>query len=88
MPYIWLMKQILRPLTLALILASPAAAQDAESDGFSEGLDLLRDGSRMILENLMDDMRPLLNEARPFFEEEMLPFSRTAWRCDRRPVRL
>lgn len=74
MPYIWLMKQILRPLTLALILASPAAAQDAESDGFSEGLDLLRDGSRMILENLMDDMRPLLNEARPFFEEEMLPF--------------
>ena len=74
MPYIWLMKQILRPLTLALILASPAAAQDAESDGFSEGLDLLRDGSRMILENLMDDMRPLLNEACPFFEEEMLPF--------------
>jgi hypothetical protein len=22
----------------------------------------------------MDDMRPLLEEARPFFEEEMLPF--------------
>lgn len=68
------MTRILAPLCLALVLATPAAAQDEETDSFSEGLDLLRDGSRMILENLMEDMRPLLDEARPFIEEEMLPF--------------
>jgi hypothetical protein len=57
---------------LCTALALPAAAQeDSETE---RGFDLLREGSRMILDGLMDDMRPMLEEARPFFEREMLPF--------------
>ena len=58
---------------IALIAAFPATAQEADDD-FDQGLGLLREGSRMILENLMEEMRPMLEEVRPFFEEEMLPF--------------
>ncbi|AHM02768.1 ATPase of the AAA+ class [Roseibacterium elongatum DSM 19469] len=62
------------PAALATLLAAgPVSAQQDDGD-MSEGLDLLREGSRMILENLLDDMRPMLDEVRPFFEEEMLPF--------------
>ncbi|MBY6202270.1 hypothetical protein KUV65_12910 [Maritalea mobilis] len=62
------------PLAVAALLAAaPAHAQDDDGD-MSEGLGLLREGSRMILENLLDEMRPMLEEARPFFEDEMLPF--------------
>lgn len=55
-----------------LAAAAPAAAQD-EGGGFGEGLDLLGEGSRMILERLLEDMRPMLDNARPFFEEEVMP---------------
>lgn len=55
-----------------LAAASPAAAQD-QGGGFGEGLDLLGEGSRMILERLLEDMRPMLDSARPFFEEELMP---------------
>ena len=55
-----------------LATASPVAAQE-ESGGFGEGLDLLGEGSRMILERLLEDMRPMLDSARPFFEEELMP---------------
>jgi hypothetical protein len=59
-------------LALCLAMATPATAQD-EGDT-QRGFDLLREGSRLILEGLMDDVRPMLESARPFFEEEMLPF--------------
>jgi len=66
------MRRTIFAFSLCLTTASPAVAQD---DGETErGFDLLREGSRMILDGLMDDMRPMLEEARPFFEEEMLPF--------------
>jgi hypothetical protein len=58
--------------TLALGLATPAAAQDGDGS-VGDGLDLLGEGSRMILEGLMEDMRPMLDEVRPFFEEELVP---------------
>lgn len=49
----------------ALAIATPAAAQD---DGdISEGLGLLGEGSRLLLEGL-------IGEARPHFEENVLPF--------------
>jgi hypothetical protein len=77
-----MMTQHDHPRDLCLALAAPAMAQD---EGDTErGFDLLREGSRMILEGLMDDMRPMLEEARPFFEEEMLPFLESPRQPDRR----
>ena len=58
---------------LALLAAAPAAAQD-DTDTLREGFDLFSEGSRMILEGLVDGMRPMLDEAQPFFEEDVLPF--------------
>jgi hypothetical protein len=60
------------PFVLCLSLATPAVAQ--ETEGTSEGFDLLREGSRLILEGLLDELQPMIDEAQPFFEEEMLPF--------------
>jgi len=59
-------------LTACLALSTPALAQD-DDQGVRDGLGLLGEGSRMILEGLLDDMRPMLEEARPFFEEEVVP---------------
>jgi len=59
-------------LTGVLSLATPALAQD-EDDGVRGGLGLLGEGSRMILEGLLEDMRPMLDEVQPFFEEEVVP---------------
>jgi hypothetical protein len=55
-----------------MMLAAPAAAQE-EEPRLRDGLDLLGEGTRMILEGLMDDMRPMLEEVQPFFEEEVMP---------------
>jgi hypothetical protein len=64
-----------RNMTIFVTCASPWPRPPWRRRGDTErGFDLLREGSRMILEGLMDDMRPMLEEARPFFEEEMLPF--------------
>ena len=60
-------------LALALLAATPATAQD-ENDSLRDGLDLFSEGSRMILEGLVEGMRPMLEEAQPFFEEDVLPF--------------
>lgn len=57
-------------LAASLGLGAPAAAQDADT---REGLDLLGDGARMILEGLMDDMRPMLEDMQPFLEQDVLP---------------
>jgi hypothetical protein len=59
------MKRIL-PLTLSAVLALPAAAQEADDPGIRDGLGLLSEGSRLILEGLMDEMRP-------FVEDQMIP---------------
>ncbi len=64
-------------LTGALAIAAPAVAQDTadETPGdVSEGLSLLGAGTRLIFEGLMEEMRPMLEEARPYFEDEVLPF--------------
>jgi hypothetical protein len=59
-------------MTVFLALSTPALAQ--EEDGqMRDGLDLLGEGTRMILEGLLDDMRPMLEEVQPFFEDEVLP---------------
>jgi len=64
------MKQTL-PLLLSLsLLATPAAAQDEEGDSLREGWGLLSEGSRLILEGLADEMRPMVDEhVMPFLVE-------------------
>ena len=59
------MKQIL-PAALCLTLALPDTAQETEEPGIRDGFGLLSEGSRLILEGLVDEMRPV-------FEEQMLP---------------
>ncbi len=59
------MKRIL-PLTLSICLALPAAAQEEEEPGIRDGFGLLSEGSRMILEGLMGEMQP-------FMEDQMIP---------------
>ncbi len=59
------MKPVL-PLILSAALALPAAAQEAEEPGIRDGLGMLSEGSRLILEGLMDEMRP-------FVEDQMIP---------------
>ena len=54
------------PLILSAALALPAAAQEAEEPGIRDGLGMLSEGSRLILEGLMDEMRP-------FVEDQMIP---------------
>ncbi|MBF9032398.1 hypothetical protein HKCCE3408_18520 [Rhodobacterales bacterium HKCCE3408] len=62
------------PLALvAALTALPAAAQDDESP-YRDGLELFGEGARSILEGLREDLGPMLDDMRPFFEEEMLPF--------------
>jgi hypothetical protein len=55
-----------------LTLTAPAMAQDDDSD-LRGGLDRLGEGGRMLLEGLMDEMRPMLDGMQPFLEEEVMP---------------
>jgi len=72
------MKQ-LAPISLALSLAlSPPAMADTNSD-VRDGLDLLSEGARTLLEGLAEEMRPMLEQAQPFFEEEVAPFFANLW---------
>ena len=67
------MKHVLAAALVALTLASPALAQD-EDDGnrLREGWGLLSEGSRLLLEGLADEMRPLVDEhVLPFLAELM-----------------
>jgi len=66
------MKQILT-LVLLFALAAPATAQeDGERDSLREGWGLLSEGSRLILEGLADEMRPVMDEhVLPFIAELM-----------------
>ncbi len=58
------MKQI-SAAALALLLTLPAGAR-AEEHNMRDGFDFLNEGSRRLLEGLMDEMRPM-------FEDHMLP---------------
>ncbi|MEL6954411.1 MAG: hypothetical protein AAFN09_06500 [Pseudomonadota bacterium] len=61
-------------LTLPLAaLPGQATAQD-ENDALRDGLELFGEGARRLLEGLGQEMEPMLDELRPFFEEDMLPF--------------
>ncbi|AVW90413.1 hypothetical protein [Celeribacter baekdonensis] len=53
------MKQIVARLSLSLLVlsSSPATAQEA-----SEGIDLMREGARILLEQLFQQMEPALKE--------------------------
>ena len=59
-----------------LAIAAPATAQDdrSEPSNVTEGLGLLGEGTRLILEGMVEEMHPILEEARPYFEDEVLPF--------------
>lgn len=57
-----------------LVLPAPLAAQDEGSDRLRESFELFGEGARTLLEGLSEDMQPMLEEIRPFFEEDMLPF--------------
>ncbi len=50
-------------LILTLGLALPAAAQEAERD-LEEGLDLFSEGARRLLQGLMDELEPTLDDLR------------------------
>lgn len=64
------MKQIFPLLLTLFLLATPAAAQDEERDSLREGWGLLSEGSRLILEGLADEMRPVMDEhVLPFLAE-------------------
>lgn len=54
------------PLILSAALALPATAQEADEPGIRDGLGMLSEGSRLILEGLMGEMRP-------FVEDQMIP---------------
>ena len=58
---------------LVAMLATPVLADEQDSQ-IRDGLDLFGEGARLILEGLRDEMAPVLEEVRPFLEEEMLPF--------------
>ena len=50
---------------LILALAAPLAAQDADDEGtIGEGLRLFQEGTRLLLEGLMDELGPQLQEFR------------------------
>ena len=61
-------------LTLPLAaLPGQATAQD-ENDAMRDGLELFGEGARRLLAGLGQELEPMLDELRPFFEEDMLPF--------------
>lgn len=70
----------LAPLLLSLALAGPAAAQEDGGGNMSEGLDLLSEGTRLLLQGLMDELGPALEGLREglsdldaYHPPEMLP---------------
>lgn len=59
------MKQLLA-LAVAASLASPLAAQDTETE---EGFDLMREGSRLILRGLIEELGPAIEDMDQMSEE-------------------
>ncbi|MBV0913919.1 hypothetical protein [Anianabacter salinae] len=79
------MKRIVPTLLVLSLAALPVPAQEADpapdTDGeLSEGLDLLSEGTRLLLRGLMDEMEPALRELEGMVKDlnayhppEMLP---------------
>lgn len=76
--YLSCMKHLTAACLSLSLAAAPALAQD-EDGSIRDGFDLFSEGTRMILEGLVDEMRPLLDEAQPFLEEEVAPFLARLW---------
>ena len=53
------MKQIVARLSLSLVVLSSSSATAQEA---SEGIDLMREGARILLEQLFQQMEPALKE--------------------------
>lgn len=61
MGYIGIMRKLL-PVTFAACLAVlPVSAQDSD-ESLSEGMDLLQQGTRLLLEGLMSELGPALQD--------------------------
>jgi hypothetical protein len=67
-------------LALCVAFAAPVSAQDEGGGEMSDGLDLLSEGTRMLLEGLMDELGPALEGLRENLQDldayhapEMLP---------------
>ncbi|WBL34246.1 AAA+ family ATPase [Sinirhodobacter sp. HNIBRBA609] len=67
------MKQLLAPLLVVAMLASPAAAQEtgesAAAGDLDEGLSLLEEGARLIFRGIMEEVGPSLDEMQQGFDE-------------------
>ena len=83
MGYIQSMKQIV-PFTLALMLAfGPAVAQDqdpSEDSDVQEGMDLLSEGTKLLLRGLLAEVEPAMRELQDalqnlnnYYPPEVLP---------------
>lgn len=59
MPYIGGMKRIAPAVLCAALLAAPANAQDGD---MSEGLNLLEEGTKLLLRGLMSEMGPAMEQ--------------------------
>ncbi len=59
------MKPFAAPLLALVLAALPAGAQDSrepEEDELSEGMQMLQDGTRLLLRGLMEEIGPALEE--------------------------
>lgn len=62
------MSRLIPALALALLLAPPVAAQE-EGEGLEEGFGLMERGARIILRELLREMRPMLEELGRLMED-------------------
>ena len=62
------MKRIL-PIVALSLMTVPALAQDQNETDLQEGLDLLSEGTKLLLEGLMDEVGPALQELRNGLED-------------------
>ena len=54
-------------LVCALALAGPVLASETEERSLDQGLDLLAEGTQLLLRGLMEEMQPALDEMRDAF---------------------
>lgn len=63
------MKQIFAAMTVAALAALPAAAQDQDLGELDEGLSLMEQGAQLLLEGLMNEMGPTMDDLKGLSEE-------------------
>ncbi|WP_460274968.1 AAA+ family ATPase [Celeribacter sp. ULVN23_4] len=64
--YIGRMKRI---ALITMLMASPLAAEETPPSEGSEGWNMLREGSRLLLEQLFEDMGPALEDLEGFVDD-------------------